>query len=263
MTDKLSFSKRKGFFSIKDKAVTIREDAPFGLRNFVRLLFYDFNKKPSDLLAIVSKVLKVAPADNWTEFPNIDNEVKQLIDECEWYLVYDIIEIIINKFKHQDKELFINEINEYFIINGIGWKIEDEEIETRGDEIFEIAVSKVSSILEDANLYTAKAEIIEAMKDLSRRPSPDITGAIQHSLASLECVAREFTGDKKSTLGNLLKKFPKLIPAPLDIAISKIWGFASEKGRHLKEGHSPDFIEAELIVEVVAAISTYLSKKLK
>jgi len=48
----------------------------------------------------------------------------------------------------------------------------------------------VVTVLETAKLETAKTEIREALNDLSRRPTPDITGAIQHSLACLECVAR-------------------------------------------------------------------------
>jgi hypothetical protein len=186
----------------------------------------------------------------------------KLVDNCEWYLIYDIIEVIIQRLNKNEQETFTSEINEYFITNGIGWKIVNEEIETRGDEVFETAIDTVVKVLESAKLQTAKTEIREALNDLSRRPSPDITGAIQHSLACLECVTREATGDKKATLGELMKKYPGIIPSPLDQAVTKIWGFTSEQGRHLREGEAPEYLEAELVVEVTAAISTYLGKKL-
>jgi hypothetical protein len=263
MTNKDTFSKRQGLFSIKEKEITVREDAPEGLRGFIKMAYYDLNKNPSDLRAITSRVLKIAPdSNNWSEFPNIDWEVGQHLDSCEWYLVYDIIETIIQKLNATEKTTFSNEINEYFIANGIGWKIVNGLIETRGDEVFETAVKTVVSVLETAKLETAKTEIKEALIDLSRRPTPDITGAIQHSLACLECVAREATGDKKATLGELIKKHPNIVPKPLDIAIEKIWGFTSEQGRHLREGQAPEYLEAELVVELSAAISTYLGKKL-
>lgn len=263
MIEKEPFSKRFGHFSLKKTEITVREDAPEGLRGFVKMVFYDLDKSPSDLRSIVCVVLKIPPdSNNWSEFPNIDYEVKNHLENCEWYLVYDIIETIIQKLTGQSKETFSNEINEFFITNGIGWKIANGLIETRGDEVFETAVKTITSVLETANLVTARTEIKEALFDLSRRPTPDITGAIQHSLACLECVTREITGDKKSTLGDLMKKYPGVIPAPLDIAVSKIWGFTSEQGRHLKEGKAPEYLEAELVVEVTAAISTYLSKKL-
>jgi hypothetical protein len=263
MTNKNTFSKRQGLFSIKKKEITVREDAPEGLRGFIKMAYYDLNKNPSDLRAITSGVLKIAPdGNNWSEFPNIDWEVGQHLESCEWYLVYDIIETIIQKLNEPEKTTFSNEINEYFIANGIGWKIVNGLIETRGDEVFETAVKTVVSVLETAKLETAKTEIKEALIDLSRRPKPDITGAIQHSLACLECVAREATGDKKATLGELIKKHPNIVPKPLDIAIEKIWGFTSEQGRHLREGQAPEYLEAELVVELSAAISTYLGKKL-
>ena len=78
--------------------------------------------------------------NNWSEYPNIDWDVGQHLDDCEWYLVYDLIEVIIQKLNQRDKEIFINEINEYFITNGIGWKIVNDQIETRGDEVFETAI---------------------------------------------------------------------------------------------------------------------------
>jgi hypothetical protein len=263
MTNKDTFSKRQGLFSIKEKEITVREDAPEGLRGFIKMAYYDLDKNPSDLRAITSRVLKIAPdSNNWSQFPNIDWEVGQHLDSCEWYLVYDIIETIIQKLNPPEKTTFSNEINEYFITNGIGWKIVNGLIETRGDKVFETAVKTVVYVLETAKLETAKTEIKEALIDLSRRPTPDITGAIQHSLACLECVAREVTGDKKATLGELIKKHPNIVPKPLDIAIEKIWGFTSEQGRHLREGQAPEYLEAELVVELSAAISTYLGKKL-
>ncbi|HEX3008098.1 MAG TPA: hypothetical protein VHO90_10830 [Bacteroidales bacterium] len=59
-----------------------------------------------------------------------------------------------------------------------------------------------------------------------------------------------------------MKKHPNVIPSPLDQAVTKIWGFTSEQGRHLKEGQNPSCLEAELVVEVTSAITTYLGKKI-
>jgi len=78
----------------------------------------------------------------------------------------------------------------------------------------------------------------------------------------LECVVREFSGDKKLTLGDLMKKHSTIIPPPLNIAVEKLWGYASEQGRHLKEGRAPEHIEADLLVKISAALSTYLGKKI-
>lgn len=257
------FSKRNKFYSVKEKEIIVRDSAPEGLRWFIKTAYYDLNKNPSDLRSITTKVLKIpANKNNWSQFPNIDSEVELHLEKCEWYLVYDIIEAIIHELKKTEISTFTDEINEYFIANGIGWKLVNGHIETRGENVFEEVVKTVELILEEAKLPTAKSEIREALLDLSRRPKPDITGAIQHSLASLECVAREVCGDSKLTLGEIMKKYPAIIPKPLDEAIIKIWGFTSEHGRHLKEGRVPEYLEAEIVVEVTSAISSYLGKKL-
>ena len=106
-----------------------------------------------------------------------------------------------------------------------------------------------------------QSEIKEVLHDLSRRPKPDITGAIQHAGACLECVSREVTGDRKATLGDIIKKYPGIVPKPIDAAIEKIWGFTSEQGRHLREGNYSEYLEAELVVELTSAVSSYLVKK--
>jgi hypothetical protein len=98
--------------------------------------------------------------------------------------------------------------------------------------------------------------------DLSRRPEPDITGAIQHAMAALECVARDVSGEPKLTLGEIIKRHAVLIPAPLDQAIERTWGYSSERGRHLREGRNPDMDEAQLIVGLSAVVITYLSSKM-
>lgn len=259
-----SFAKRFGY-SLKEKEITIRDAAPEGLRSYILEVMYDLGYLPSVLRTIVCRVLKVAPdvQGNWSERPNIDYEVRDHLNNCEWFFVYDVIEAFYAKLRNTDERTkFEDEINDYFKMNGIDWKLTNGIVQVRGDEVFEKSVSKVTGILDAAKLQTAKSEIKEALIDLSRRPHPDLTGAIQHSLASLECVVREVTGDKNSTLGDLMKKFPGVIPPPLDQAVTKIWGFTSEQGRHLREGREPQHLETELVVEVTAAISGYLGKRL-
>src|SRR5207237_803048 len=78
-----------------------------------------------------------------------------------------------------------------------------------------------------AGKETAHNELQEALKDISRRPEPDATGAVQHSMAALECVAKDVTGEHKATLGQILARHATVVPKPLDVAVDKLWGFAS------------------------------------
>jgi hypothetical protein len=80
-------------------------------------------------------------------------------------------------------------------------------------------------------------------------------------MGCLECVARDIAGDKKATLGDILKKHPGLLPRLLDKAIEQMWAYASNEARHVVEGQQPRREEAELVVGMAATMATYLSKK--
>ena len=254
------FSKREGY-SAKEAEIIVREDAPQSLRDFVIQTLYALGHSPKVVRPVICQTLRVAPDDNnWSEYPNIDMEIRQLITDCEWYKVYDIIEALYERFR--DKQLvFESEINDFFITNGIGWKLERGMITFRGDGLFESKLKESEEIIAQNGFVAAKEQITEAIKDLSRRPDPDKTGAIHHSVACLECIAREIVGNRIQTLGQLISQNRSIVPPPLDIVIEKIWGFSSEHGRHMREGGEPDFDEAELVVGVALAISSYLAKK--
>jgi hypothetical protein len=122
-------------------------------------------------------------------------------------------------------------------------------------------VELANAALEDAQMLTAASELREAYVDLARRP-PDLTGAVQHSLAALECIAREHCSDH-ATFGKLLQRYDELFPRPLDQGIEKIWGFASEMDRHLQEGRTPREEEAKLLVGLATASCIYLARRIK
>lgn len=252
-----SFSKRYNYRE-PDKEITIREDAPIDLREYVVALLYSLGYSPSRVRRIICIVLKRLPdSDNWSENPNIDMEVRDLINGCSWYYVYDIIEAFAQQ--KDISEQFSEEINYFFHKNGIGWKLENRRIEYRGGDTFERVIADAEHVLESNGFHTAKQEITEAINDMSRKPSPDFTGAIQHSLASLECACRYIT-DESLTLGALISKYPRMFPSPLDKTIHTIWGYSSNYGRHLQEGNPPNYLESELIVHLCAALCQYIAK---
>jgi hypothetical protein len=114
-------------------------------------------------------------------------------------------------------------------------------------------------VLQQTGRTVAAGEIHEALKDISRRPNPDRTGAIQHAIAAMECVSRDVTGEPGATLGKLIPKLA--LPKPLDSAVEKLWGFASERARHVREGETVDDLEAELVVSVACAVTGFLAKR--
>lgn len=203
--------------------------------------------------------------NNWSIYPNVDGELRQLLDDCEWYKVYDVVEALYHQMSETpisfDLDKFGEDLNAYLIENGIGLKLLDGRVEVRGPEVLQSTVETAKATLDSTGLRTAQQELHEALNDLSRRPNPDISGAIQHARASLECVARDIAGNSNATLGEIMKSQSTLVPKPLDTVISKAWGYASEHARHIREGRVATYKEAELVVGICAAVSTYLARK--
>jgi hypothetical protein len=261
------FSKRNRL--VTPKEIVFREDAPETLRFFILDTARQLEYAPSSLRPVICRVLRTRPdPENWSEFPNIWGEVQELMYGCEWYKVYDIIEALYASFNRndensgmQDGPLFADAINGFFIEEGIGWQLVDGQILTRGTEAFESVVSEATDALQVSERPTAANHLHEALQDLSRRPQPDLAGAVYHAMGALECLARDVTGDPKATLGEVLKRNPGLLPKPLDTALLQVWGYASNEARHIEEGREPGRDEAELVVGLSAAVSTYLTRK--
>ena len=255
------FSRRYGY-GAEDAAITVREDAPDDLRYAVVEIGRSAGMNLKGIRTIICRVLFIAPDENNWSDRNIQEEIARLLADCDWFKVYDIAEALWRSLEYEDdnQQLFADELNRFFREKGIGWELKDAQgIVFRGGETFTAATSEAAAVLRDAGLGTAANEIHEALRDISRRPTPDRTGAIQHAMAALESTARQITGEPNATLGQLIPKLD--LPKPLDIATDKLWGFASNHARHLREGGSASDDEAELVVSVSCAICAFLIKR--
>jgi hypothetical protein len=257
-----SFSERHGYRP-PDPPITVREDAPAGLRFAVAFSARKAGLEPSVIRDVVCQVLSIVPdSRNWSEHPNIWDEVLGHLRTCEWFRVYDIVEAVWRHLGRQSESQlsFCDDLNRVFRENGIGWELKDPDgIVFRGGETFGLVTTGTVSLLLDSGRHTAADEIREAIKDISRRPVADRTGAVQHAIAALECTARDVSGRDKANLGELTPRLD--LPKPLDEAVVKLWGFASERARHLREGRALADDEAQLVVEVACALCGFLSKR--
>lgn len=265
---KKPFSKRHGY-SVQAKEITIWQDAPENLRHFVLEALGELGCGPSSIRSLICSVLHVRPdPNNWSEYPNVWDEAQSLVYGCDWFKFYDFVEkayawLSSNPPSQNDERpetTFQNSLNDFFVEEGIGWQLSNGEVVARGTEIFEASVRGAVTALDGAGRAAARDEIHEALMDLSRRPEPDLTGAIQHAMTALECVARSACGDENATLGEIVKRYPGLIPKPLDESVAKAWGYASEMARHIREGRKPERKEVELIVGLASTVATYLSR---
>lgn len=252
------FSERQGFNG-PDAEITIREDAPENLRFAIVQIAHNTGRSWKWIREVVCGVLfEIPDSNNWSD-SNVRNEVLGLITSCPWFKVYDIAETIWRELNIdlETQERYRDELNRFFREKGVGWKLDEYQgLVFRGNEGFATVTAKAVDVLTQSDRTTAANEIREALADLSRRPVPDRTGAIQHAIAALEATARHITGQPKLTLGQLVSELD--LPKPLDQALEKLWGFGSQYGRHLREGEIPRDDEAELVVSIACAVCIFL-----
>ena len=257
------FSDRQGYRPAAE--ITVREDAPAELRRVIPVIAEMMDMELSEIRQVICRVLLVRPdPKNWLE-KSVWEEITRLMEEAQWYEVYDIAEALYLKlasnrtrdFRSANK--FTWRLNDFFVKNGIGWELRNGKIIHRGSEAFAKSTHKVPDLLDESGFQRAANEMREALRDISRRPELDITGAIQHAMAALEATAREVTDQPKPTLGKLV---PSLnLPKPLGQAVHNLWGYASEHGRHIREQQSVDRTEAELIVAVAGSLCAFLAQR--
>ena len=268
------FSQRQGYTG-KVRKISIRQDAPQEFRKAIARIARDAGLSPRDIRSIICRELYADPSEFNIVDSSVMKEVDELLSSCEWFRVYDFVELFHAKlrrpmvgttrtnitsaleFAKSRAKGFESRLNSFFLEHAIGWQMCDGEILHRGSDAFQKATQGAVEALRTTGQQTAKSEIDEALQDISRRPEPDVTGAITHVMAALECVAREVSGNSNMTLGKLV---PLLnLSPPLDKAVAGLWGFSSERARHLREGQSISTEEAEFVVLVACALCSFLS----
>jgi hypothetical protein len=260
-----SFSKRHNYVPCNVE-IQVREDAPPSFRYWLPRLAMRHGMSPDAVRSVVCDALRTPPDRNIWSNETILKEIEALLRRCDWYRVYDVAEELAGWIAEHDEGNaipFVDALNEFFQEEGIGWEFDKSNgtIASRGDAEFQMQTKTASETLNESGYRTAKHELEQALADLSRRPQADLTGAIQHAMAAMECVAREFCGEPQPTFGKLVERHPDMLPRPLGQGVEKAWGYASEMGRHVREGRVLEREEAELIVGIAASVSTYLTRK--
>ena len=252
-----------------DQTVIVRGEAPDHLRKYVQFLLEHFNVSFGTATRLMAAVFESPVHDFIDSRKRREDAIQHALAICEWEEIYLLIQVIYDHVLGLDNLLRDEEgaeryncmVNEYFRRHGIGYQLVDGRIQHRGDEPFEKAARSALKAAEESGLNAAHRELLEALDDLGKRPEPDLTGAISHSMASWLCVARAIDGDENANPGEILRRNPDLVPKPLDDVVKKLWGYSSQHGRKVSEGKTPTYDEAELVVALSAGAVTYLVRK--
>lgn len=170
-----NFSRRHGY-APGDADICVREDAPHELRGVIVDIAYEAGLSPHSVRSVVCQILRRREdPSNWSALPNVDGEVREHLDSCEWYEVYDVIEALAAEIN--DPAKFEHEVNAYFRRRGIGWQLAAGRIQTRGAEAFERTVSDAREALAADSRATAAQECTKPFKIFLAVQSPTSPGA--------------------------------------------------------------------------------------
>ncbi len=259
-----SFSSRYGYHERAYVAPSdlVREDAPEPVRVGFLAIFEE-RLGPSGLRDVACKVLRKRPdVGNWSEYPNIWDEVQELVHRAPWQRFYDIVEAAIGEIPSYNRVAVTEELNDLFAEEHLAWHIVDGQVTLRTGDVTDEVIAHALRGLEEAGRPTAAGELQKAITALSRRPEPDTRDAVRCAAGAMEALARDITGDRTATLGEILrKKGSVLLAEPLPKAFSMIWGYASDVARHVDERKEPTLEEALFVVGVVGSSIALLSRR--
>lgn len=252
------FSNRLG---AADTRALVYDDAPLAFRQSVLSALDVSLILPGRVLAVVQAGAAMPRpddqyVDSWAS--------KYMIERCEWPRVFDIAEqgyqslATSGTIDSAKSGRFEDAINFACHANSLGWRMSSGRFKIFGNSVDEDVTLDAVTALSNAGLVTSARELDAARQDLSRRPDPDITGAMQHAGAALECVGREITQDRSRTFGQILSEHPNLFPGAYRKVAEGVWGIVSNNGRHIQEGAEPAREEALALVNLVAALVGFM-----
>ena len=179
-----SFSDRYNFRP-DDVEITMREGATPALRDAIVMLA-EREMSPSEIRAVVCQVLLVTPdLENWSERPNIANEVYSLVLSCPWYKVYDIAEALYRRFEDEwvsgVAKNYQDGLNREFIERGIGWEMQDGRVVFRGSGTFTPGTKSAVNSLESTGRNSAAQEMKEDVPRHTHKLKADQLFTSSHS----------------------------------------------------------------------------------
>jgi hypothetical protein len=251
MTDE--FSKRYGFK--KPPKRLVRDAAPEDFRRALLAVFERFGYSAQDIGELICHLMREIPNEQLGLHPSW-YVVGLRLNRIPWYAVFDLVQGVC--YAEGSYPPLENDINECFKEYGIAWKLVDGRVQECGDEIHEGLIQDATDALTSTGRSTAAAELKKAIEALSARPDADTRGAVIRAVGAVEALARDVLGDSNATLGQLVNKLN--LPPPLREAVAKIWGYASDQARHVREGQTIELAEAYLVVNLCATIASHLCR---
>ncbi|MEH1932641.1 MAG: DUF5763 domain-containing protein [Nostoc sp.] len=167
------------------------------------------------------------PLDNLSAIPGKSvNWLLEYFQQCQWYEVYDFLEITINYFKSPKLVEDINSVLErelagYRFVGGVFTDITNEQ-----------EIEMLEQAVDDKNFPAVSSHLKRSLALMSDKENPDYRNSIKESISAVESLAKAMTGKPKGTLADALKVLEvshNLHPA-LKNAFLILYGYTSDEG---------------------------------
>ena len=258
------FSEREG---LRSAGPLIYDNAPdsvrYGIREVFTVLGYE---RPSEQRGVLCKVLRIPPdLGNWTEYPNVDNEVIDLLTTTSWYKFFDALERIPRHLQPHDHAIYFDEVNSLLAEEMVGYRFESGHLVRVGTEEFHTAVAAVQTALQDQRFVEPRRQFNRAYEFRNSFP-PDWANAIKEAVNSVEGVLQVVYDRPGVALPAIVSDN---LPSDLPGGIKRLFGSLYSQGsgtvgaRHASVGgNDPTGPRAELAIHVAAALHAFVVTEL-
>lgn len=225
----------------------------------------------------------VAADFNFRNIPDFFGETLAVLKAMQWWQVFSLCETlyrfhitetgffnnnddwVVSRSRQEWQADFSGQLNEILSEENIAYQFIDGQFQRRGRAHTQKMSQKVGVVLGDARLQRARNHFKKAKQFFEAVPNPDLENCVKEAICSLEACLDVLTGKPAKDFANAVKDLrgngPRQIPPPIAESIIKVNGYrGSGQGvaHAALDGNRVDAVDAELVLNLVAAYITYL-----
>ena len=253
------FTEREG---LRDEEPLIYDDAPYALRYGIRevlaILGY---RTPTAQRHILCGALRTPPDQyNWSDYPNVDQELVDLVALGPWYRFFDALERIPLFLREDETETYYEAMNALFADERIAYRFDSGSLVRLGTDEFHNAVALARTALRDQSFAEPRRQFENANGFRNSIP-PDWANAIKEAVNSVEAILQVIYKRPGVSLPTIISQdLPAELPGGIKRLFKSLYsqGSGTVGARHAAIGGSePTGPRAELAIHVAAALHEF------
>ena len=216
-----------------------------------RAIWAFFLRKPLDELS-------------YEEF-RVRDEIKPIFLSEPWYRAYDLIEFLIGREEHGNRDRLRENVARILEEEKAGFRLSGNQFVEITDPREVAAIEAATAIARD-RFAPVRIHLDAAVRLYSDRHAPDYRNSIKEYISAVESVAQILTGDARAELGKALALLEKRAPlhGAFASALRSLYGYSSDAGgiRHaLSDEPTLDAADAKFMLVACAAFVSYAIQK--